>query len=325
MLSVLLFILKIIGIILLVILGLFVALLLSVLFVPVRYGSNGQFTKNDDGVSYSISVKVSWLLHIISVSCFADSTMDDSPKIKVRLFGINFSGLFTGKDRSNKPVPGKKDKTEKTVLSEEIKRTESTETTEKTVNTERMKETESVPALEDNTVIESDKTAEEKSPEHNRKNENQGSASKKSSKKEKNFIDKIKEICDKIRNVNDVKKSFVDYLKREESKAAIREIKLIVFKLLKHVFPQKLKAYVHFGFEDPATTGQVLGVAAIFYGIYGDNLELQPDFDKQALDGRYALKGRIRVFTLILTAWKLYRNKWIRDFISFSKKSVQNL
>ena len=62
MLSVLLFILKIIGIILLVILGLFVALLLSVLFVPVRYGSNGQFTKNDDGVSYSISVKVSWLL-----------------------------------------------------------------------------------------------------------------------------------------------------------------------------------------------------------------------------------------------------------------------
>lgn len=325
MLSVILFILKIIGIILLVILGLIVALLLSVLFVPVRYGSKGQFAENDDGVSYSISVKLSWLLHIISVSCFADSTMDDSPKIKVRLFGINFSGLFTGKDRSDKPVHHKKEKNEKTVLSEEIKKTENTENTEKAVKNEINKNVTEDPASEDNTVIKSNKTTEEKAPEHKRETESKESVSKKSSKKVRNFIDKVSRICDKIKNVNDVKRSFVDYLKKEESKAAIREIKFIVFKLLKHIFPQKLKAYIHFGFEDPATTGQVLGVAAVFYGIYGENLELQPDFEKQALDGRYALKGRIRVFTLILTAWKLYRNRWIRDFISFSKKSVQGL
>lgn len=319
MLSVILIILKIIGILLLVILGLIVALLLSILFVPVRYGSNGQFEKNDDGVDYSVSVKISWLLHIISLSCFADSTMDDSPEIRIRLFGINLLGLFTGKDRNNGAVPDKKEKRKKTAKSEEIINQEAVDT----------------PLLRDNTENDFNETTEEKKPEYKTKTEPRGTRtasednskkdSEKDSKKERSFINKIIEICDKIRNVNDVKKSFVDYLKKEESRAAIREIKYIIFKLLKHIFPQKLKACIHFGFEDPATTGQVLGVASIFYGIYGDNLELQPDFERQALDGRYALKGRIRVFTLVLTAWKLYRNKWIRNFISFSKKSVQDL
>lgn len=319
MLSVILIILKIIGIILLVILGLIVALLLSILFVPVRYGSKGRFEKNGDGVGYSVSVKISWLLHIISLSCSADSTMDDSPEIRIRLFGINISGLFTGKDRNNGAVPDKKEKRKKTAKSEEIKSQEAVDT----------------PLLNDNTENDFNETAEEKKPEYKRRTEPHGTRtaseenskkdSEKDSKKERSFINKIREICDKIRNVNDVKKLFVDYLKKEESRAAIREIKYIIFKFLKHIFPQKLKAYIHFGFEDPATTGQVLGVASIFYGIYGDNLELQPDFERQALDGRYALKGRIRVFTLVLTAWKLYRNKWIRNFISFSKKSIQDL
>ena len=95
--------------------------------------------------------------------------------------------------------------------------------------------------------------------------------------------------------------------------------------MLRHILPCKLKARIKFGFEEPATTGNVLGIASIFYGIYGSNLELEPDFDRQVLAGEYNLKGRIRVFTLLLAAWKLFRNRWIRDFISFSKKSVEGL
>jgi hypothetical protein len=89
--------------------------------------------------------------------------------------------------------------------------------------------------------------------------------------------------------------------------------------------PRKLKAIVGFGFENPATTGNVLGYASIFYGIYGDNLELEPDFDKQVLYGKYKLKGRIRICSLLMVAWKLYRNKWIREFITFSKETVKDL
>ena len=80
-----------------------------------------------------------------------------------------------------------------------------------------------------------------------------------------------------------------------------------------------------FGFEDPATTGKVLGATSIFYGIYGDKLELEPDFDKTVLYGKYKFKGRIRMCSLLIVALKLYRNKWIKEFINFSKESVKDL
>ena len=131
-------------------------------------------------------------------------------------------------------------------------------------------------------------------------------------------------VC-KIKNVNDVKNSFIAYLKKDESKKAIKEIKNIIFKVLLHILPQKFKAKVRFGFEDPSTTGNILGILSIFYGVYGNKLELEPDFDNQVFEGEYKLKGRIRVVTLLRALWKLYRNKWIRDFISFSKKSVQDI
>ena len=336
MLDIILIILKIIGIILLVILGLILAICLSILFVPVRYGSNGQFEKKDEGFSYNVFAKVTWLLHIISVQIVANSQTEDNPIIKLRLFGIDLSKLYN-KISIKKQSSQEKDSFEndkKEVIpsendnnpSDDIKSSDNLILSADEEKTDDLKKTVSESISDASKQSHNEKTEKNSVNERISVDEKPKTEEKKPDKnKFNNFLNKFKEICDKIQNVKEVKDSFIDFLKREESKAAVREIKALLFKLLKHILPQKLKAYIHFGFEDPATTGQTLGVAAIFYGIYGDNLELQPDFENKALDGRYAFKGRIRMITLILTAWKLYRNKWIREFISFSKKSVKDL
>ena len=46
---------------------------------------------------------------------------------------------------------------------------------------------------------------------------------------------------------------------------------------------------------------------------------------KEVLYGKYMLKGRIRMFNVLLAGFKLYRNKWIREFITFSKETVKDL
>lgn len=315
-LDIILILLKIVGITLLAVIGLVLTLLLVILFVPVRYKSSGDFEKREDGMLFSVAANVSWLLHIVSVSV---SVKDKENQVKLKLFGIDLTSKLTSQndsyEREKKPKGHKKSKVvnkKETEKSEKPKKIEAPQVTEKKLEekviTEQQKEAGSEVRHFENKVIE-EKPKEKKSI----------------VSKLKGIFDKISHICDKIRNVVDVKNSFIEYLRRPESKAAIKEIKNIVFKVLRHILPCKLKARIKFGFEEPATTGNVLGIASIFYGIYGSNLELEPDFDRQVLAGEYNLKGRIRVFTLLLAAWKLFRNRWIRDFISFSKKSVEGL
>lgn len=62
MVSILLTVLKIIGIAMLVILGLLLLLLLLVLFVPVRYRAKGDCHNN----GFTADIRVTWLMHMAS-------------------------------------------------------------------------------------------------------------------------------------------------------------------------------------------------------------------------------------------------------------------
>ena len=80
MLGILLTILKIIGIILLVLIGLILLAAAVILLVPIRYQGEGAREEK----ILSGSVKLTWLLHMISASA---SLSEDGTKIRVCLFG----------------------------------------------------------------------------------------------------------------------------------------------------------------------------------------------------------------------------------------------
>ena len=79
MLHVILFILKLLGILILILLGLIILAVLLVLFVPVRYRGEGSYFEKVKG-----NMKISWLLHILSVTV----RYEEEVVIAVRLFGF---------------------------------------------------------------------------------------------------------------------------------------------------------------------------------------------------------------------------------------------
>ena len=92
MISVLLTLLKIIGIVLLSLLGLFLVLLLIVLFVPVRYRIKGYY--KDEFVCHG---KITWLLHLVSVSI----DYDKEAATAIRIFGIDISSFLNKKEKNS--------------------------------------------------------------------------------------------------------------------------------------------------------------------------------------------------------------------------------
>ena len=80
-------------------------------------------------------------------------------------------------------------------------------------------------------------------------------------------------------------------------------------KLLLKILPRADRLYLHFGFEDPATTGQVLGGLSILYPICGEKMELCPEFNEEVLEGEVKLHGCIRLVTLVVFAVKSFLNK----------------
>ena len=93
MISVLLIILKIIGITLLVIIGLFLFLLLLVLFVPVRYRFKGSYDEK-----FLCKGKITWLLHFISIKIDVEERVVTS----IRILGIPLSVFMKKKDNVKK-------------------------------------------------------------------------------------------------------------------------------------------------------------------------------------------------------------------------------
>lgn len=79
MLHIILFVLKIIGILVLILLGLVLGVLLLILLVPVRYQIEGAYHDRPRG-----RAKITWLLHMVSVT----AAFEDEFSVVIRLFGM---------------------------------------------------------------------------------------------------------------------------------------------------------------------------------------------------------------------------------------------
>ena len=118
----------------------------------------------------------------------------------------------------------------------------------------------------------------------------------------KNLITKIRKITDKMETIGDI---FED----EDIINAVKRIKGYGINAVKLLLPQKLNAQITFGFEDPYHTGKVLGWAAALIPIYGDHIDITPDFEKRTLKGHLRIKGSIRRYKILHLLWKVYKDK----------------
>ena len=74
------------------------------------------------------------------------------------------------------------------------------------------------------------------------------------------------------------------------------------------------------GMDDPAATGKILSYYGILYPFIGGHVNIVPDFDRKRIEGSVLIKGKVRLFTFIKAALRIYFSKDIRKLLSLFKK-----
>lgn len=290
MLGILLTILKIIGIILLVLIGLILLAAVVILLVPIRYHGEGAREEK----ILSGSVKLTWLLHMISASA---SLSEDGTKIRVCLFGKTI-------------YP----KTKKPPKQSKAKKMPKQEAPKKSEKSEKPKQQSDTVSKDVATIYEPQKPIpelpkKEKSARPDVKSKFEAIKQKLLAVKEK-FIDS-KAGIQKVKNK-------IDYWKNLLTSDPVKEAVGFLWKktkgLLHHILPRRMTGRIHFGFEDPSKTGKTLAYFSMLYPFTKENLVIEPEFETEELilEGDIAFRGRIRLGYLVYVALSVVLNKNIR-------------
>ena len=324
MLQILFLIIKIIGIILAALLGLALLILLLVLFVPVRYRAYGIRSSRE----CRAEGRVSWLLRLLSIPF---SFQDGELEIKVKLLGFTILDPLKEEEAFREPVQRK---TEQSAGKEEETAGEDSEREEVPAE-ENAGEADASGSFEASQADEAETSAQpasERDAEAAAELENEASEGRffgllrdlrrffravirffrKIPRKLKNLKCTFQRFCDKIKRMVKRYREMKAFALDERTKAAVSLVWKQAGILLGQALPRKIRGRLHFGTEDPALTGQILGAIGIFYPLFMDNVKVEPDFEKPALDGELSLKGRLRIVTVLRIAWRLYRDKNVR-------------
>ena len=280
MLHILFLILKIIGMILLAILGILILLLCMVFFIPANYQLQAQTGDGVQGLSFQ--AKAHWMLHLFTAYyVYKDKKSDWQVRIGWKTFNHKGHNL-KAQDDNTEEVSVKKEKPEEMQSSEEGEK----------------------PAAEENSV---------QKDSHDESNEDK---SKVDVKQKQTWFEKIKctilKICDKIKSLWETKEKVTEFLTDDVHVEAFKIVKTEIGILAKHLSPRRIKGFIRFGFEDPYRTGQVLAGLSVLYPFYGDNVEIYPDFEQKILEGDLYIKGHIRMVHLAALIWRLFFNRYIR-------------
>lgn len=297
--SVFLLILKIIGITLLSVIGLLLLLILLVLFVPVRYKAEGSYRNSPD-----VNAGISWLLHIVSIRFKYD---ENGAVLKTRIFGIPV------KKKKDRPVKEKKDKKKKRDDKPLNRLPQDAEMTMEGFDTEPEE-----PEIDEAIVTEEKPGIGKDSSEPEKKQSFFGKLKEFFGKVTDwilHFSDKVKGIFRKIVHIRDKFSYYLDLITDEKNKETLLKALQIVLGFLKHIRPRKWHVYFRFGFEEPDTTGKVLAILSMIYPWIGPHTEIVPEFEEKIIEAEGMAKGRLYVFVLLRTGWKLYFNKELRKII----------
>lgn len=323
MIHILFMILKALGILLLVLLFLVLLIVCTVLFLPFCY--RAQVLKEEEGFAcVKASGRVSWLFGAVALTA---SYEEQKPEAQILLFGAS---LETWKRRLKKIRRGEAS----------VPRTEENET-ENALEAEKTAEQKAPDQKEKQQKV----TAQKEQPEQ----EQEPDAPKKSILER--FFGRIEYLPEKLLNLasrllqtafrllelpfrllekleqkiqagrrlkrkwESVKNFFRSKMFRE----ALLHAKKEVLYFLKKAAPKKVTGTVRFGFNDPALTGETLGILGMIYGKLPKDLSIQPDFEQEILQGDVRMKGSFQAVTAAGIALRLFRDQNLRKTIRHFK------
>lgn len=316
MLHILFILLKIIGILLAVALG----LLLLVLWMPVRYSF--QMDKKAEGPLEG-QVKVTWFCSLFRMKA---SYIDKRFDYHIRIFGNQISGnqkeFLDRKKRKEERKEEKRRKKEQASVRKEAalpkqedpsqrekkdpvrEKSCGQEETEKPVENKACAEGETEKPVEDKACAQEEK----EKPAGQRKKE------RKKKKNRKNFEETLRGKYASLReNIDKLKNVYVSCGGQELKEFFWKS----VVQLARHVLPRRWKGYLHFGFDDPAVTGILTGFVAMVYPFGQTSFSLEPDFQQACFDAACQGRGRIHSGFFLWMAGKAVCNKNVRRLLKY--------
>lgn len=287
---------KVIGILLAVL----VIVALAILFAAVRYCGKISF----DDKKAQISIR--WLGVVLRVPILIT---EKDLQWKVRVFGVPIlrSDGAHKKRRSKKSSAPKAQKRKAEKAAETVQKTQESSKQEKKALSVNLEKSPTAPEQE-----------KQIAPKQTTDQREEQSAFRQADEREKkprgirqlflwlqNVIKIVRKMKKKVHSVQDL----VDILRSDAGKAFICIVKENVIHLWKQIHPRRMRGKVIFGTGDPCSTGELLGVLALFYAWYGNGVQIIPDFEQKRIEGNVSFLGRIRMITLICIAWRIIKNK----------------
>ena len=290
MLHFFLLILKIIGWMLLAILGILVLLVCVVLFVPVRYELDGKC--NGTIETLDVKFRFSFLLHFLAGTvCYSEEKSTWNLRIAWKHFG--------NADTELRETPIKRSIESESSVNET--KNKEINIPEKTIKNEG--------TVSKDVSNKGTRKVTDKAPD-------QTGEVKKTVPKKESILDKIeykyKKIRDKLREIIRKKEKVLGFLTNEIHQAAFLKVVSELKRLLLRLRPQKIVGEIEFGFDDPAWTGQALAGISILYPYFADCFQVIPDFEEKKLRGQIEIKGKITAKNFVALGLHVILDKNVR-------------
>ena len=322
MISVLLIILKIIGITLLVVLGIILLVLLLILFVPVRYRSSGNY---HDQATFAIEGHITWLLHIVSAKAVYHANQPFH--LYLKLFGIPiYDNLKVGNNKiKNKKAKSTQDKSDN---AKELKAASITPLSEDALEIPAEKTIDDSQAGQVENDIKKAAINEDSFKEDQNRTPQKDSIFQKTKRGLVSLVNIFKNIkftiwkmYDTIVRIKDNIKYYLKVLQLDSTRQAFATCKKQLARVFRNLCPKKFQVKLHLGFEDPSVLGDVLAVWGIFYPWHQGRIDIQPDFENPVMEGDFLVKGRISVYVLVWTALILLCDRNIKLLLKHLKRN----
>ena len=319
MLHIIIFILKIIGILLLVILGLILLLVSSVLFVPITYKVRAE---RKDGV-IQVRAVAGWMFRLLSVHYRLHTSQEPMQLLQGRILGIPvWKPLEPKKEKPKKAEKKSKEKQSKPKQMGAKQLEQKAEVKSSDKAKERLKKD-----LTPGTAVASVPQPE---PEVSRQEQPQDKQAQTKPPRQsilKKLLYAIRRIYGKITAIgrglfslvvkllhmpekaSETIGTLTDFWNLEENVKARESIWRELKFMWKHSRPRKADVTLHFGFEDPSWTGQCMGVLSILNVWYPGRIFLKPEFEQEIFEGTLYIKGHMMLAVPLLSIFRLWRDE----------------
>lgn len=302
--SVVLAILKWIGILAGGILGLVIVLAVLVLCVPVRYRLSGS---NEGALRYQY--RVSWLFPLIAVV-----KKEDSDVVGLHILGIPIMRLSGGRQGKEK----EKDKGRKRARKSSGAKEPSEEIEGTADREQRTAGQEGQLAGQEGRTADREQWAEGQSGQ--KEPGTVGARGKGKRAGRKKVLPKWLRGRKTKKNRNRQKKSFsfdklssiIKFVGDTENRRIFQKAKRELWLLARYLAPRKIRGRFVIGMGNPASTGMLFGGISLLPFVYQDGVDISPDFDGKVFRMDGMMKGRIRALYLVRLVIRIYRDRDLR-------------